>query len=341
MPPAVIRRPLTVTVWLVLSVLALALSPLIVLVGAVASALTRRPQPLLLARFLIAYFAHELGVLIACGAFWLASGFGLRMRSPAWQRRHHRLLEWFVHGLATRALSLLRITVAPDLAPEATAALSRDRPLIFLSRHAGPGDTVILVDLLVSRYGRLPSVVFKDTLAIDPSIDLISHRLPHAVLDTTDREECEERIEEVAAGLSPRGVLVLFPEGGNFTPERRRRALRMLWRKGRHREARAGAEMQHVMPPRPGGALAALRGNPSADVLFSAHTGLGLAAFPSELWHHTPIGRTFKARMWLVPAAERPRDEDELVRWLYEWWRRLDGWVDHQGEEPTASQLQR
>jgi 1-acyl-sn-glycerol-3-phosphate acyltransferase len=341
MPPAAIRRPLTVTLWLVLSIVALVLSPLLVIGGALASGLTRRPQPLLLARILVAYFTRELGVLLACGAFWLASGFGLRMRSPGWQRRHHRLLRWFVHGLAARALSLLDISLAPDLSPEASEALRRDRPLLFFSRHAGPGDTIILVDQLVTRYDRLPSVVFKDTLAIDPSVDLIGHRLPHAVLDTAHPRECEQRIESVAANLSPRGVLVLFPEGGNFTPERRRRALRKLWRRGRRREAVAGKEMEHVLPPHPTGALAALRGNPEADVLFSAHTGLGLAAFPAELWRHTPIGATLKTRLWLVRAAERPDNPDEQVGWLYDWWKRIDDWVERRGEEPAASQVQR
>jgi len=88
--------------------------------------LLRRPQPLLLARLVIAYFARELGVLVACGATWLASGFGARMRSRRFQRVHQRLLRWFVHGLTERATSMLRISVAPEPSPDATAALERD-----------------------------------------------------------------------------------------------------------------------------------------------------------------------------------------------------------------------
>ncbi len=338
MPPALLRRPLTVSAWLVMSVLALALSPLLLAAAALASALARRPQPLLLARFSISYFAHELGVLVACGWLWLASGFGLKVRSSPWRDRHRRLLHWFVHGMATRALRLLRIEVRPSATPEASAALEGERPLLFFSRHAGPGDTVFLIDLLLDRYHRVPSVVFKEELTVDPSVDLIAHRLPHAVLDTSRPDECEERIAEVAANLEERGVLVLFPEGGNFTPARRRRALLKLWRKGRVRETAAGLEMRHVMPPHPGGALAALRGRPEADVVFSAHTGLGLAAFPRQLWRHTPIGRTFRNQMWLVRADERPADPDAQIEWLYAWWQRLDDWVDEQGEElPTGS----
>ncbi|HZU60666.1 MAG TPA: 1-acyl-sn-glycerol-3-phosphate acyltransferase [Solirubrobacteraceae bacterium] len=336
MPPTAVRRPLTITTWLVLSTVYLLLSPLLVGLAAITAALMRRPQPLLLARMLVTYFARELGVLVSCGVIWLISGFGLRMRVPRIQRLHYRLLNWFVHGLAQRALELLDVKVAPDPSEAALAALGRDRPLLCFSRHAGPGDTVFIINLLQSGYRRLPSVVFRDALAIDPSVDLIGHRLPHAVLDSANRQECVDRIEEVAAHLSPRGVLVLFPEGGNFTPERRRRALRKLWRKGRRREARAAAGMTHVLPPHPSGALAALRGAPDADVLFSAHTGLGLAAFPREIWRSTPVGRTLRTRMWLARAAERPDNPEEQVRWLYEWWKRLDDWVEASGEETAA-----
>jgi 1-acyl-sn-glycerol-3-phosphate acyltransferase len=337
MPPAPIRRPLTVTLWLVLSVLCLVLSPLLIAVAAIASALTRRPRALIVTRLVVAYFARELVVLIACGALWLASGAGVLMGTERFQRLHYRLLRWFVHGLIGKAIELLRLDFAPEPSEEATRALKNDPPLLFFSRHAGPGDTFLLADLLLSRFDRFPSVVFKQTLAIDPCIDLIGHRLPHALLDTADREECEAQIEKITAALGPRGVLLLFPEGGNFTPERRRSALRKLWRNGRRREAAKAREMANVLPPRPTGALAALRSNPAADVIFAAHTGLGLAAFPRELWREMPIGRTLRTRMWLVPADERPTDPDSQVEWLYEWWKRVDQWIEGQPDRHEAA----
>jgi 1-acyl-sn-glycerol-3-phosphate acyltransferase len=333
MPPAPIRRPLTITTWVVVSVTYLALSPVLLLLAGLASRIMKRPQALVLARLAQAYFARELGVLLACGWLWILSGAGRALQSPRMRRAHHRLLAWFVHGLVKDGRAALKIELAPEPSPEAAAALARDRPLLCFSRHAGPGDTLILIDLLITHYRRLPGVVFKDALTIDPSVDLIAYRLPHAVLDASDRQECEDRIAEVSAGLPPRGTLLLFPEGGNFTPERRRRALRKLWRQGRRREASAGEAMEHVLPPHPSGALAALRGNPQADIIFAAHTGLGQAAFPRELWRNPPIGKTFTSRMWLAPVADRPTDPDEQVKWLYDWWKRLDEWVEGRGEE--------
>lgn len=334
-PAAAIRRPLTITAWLVMSIVFLMLSPVLLALAAVAAVTARRPQPLLVTRLLVTYFARELAVLVACGALWVLSGAGTRVHCPRFQRLHYRLLRWFVHGITQRALTLLDIRVSPDIGPDVARALQADRPLLFFSRHAGPGDTALLVDLLLGGYDRRPSVVFKETLAIDPCVDLLGHRLPHAVLDTADRAACEARIRETTTQLGDRGVLLLFPEGANFSFERRRSSLRKLWYKGRRREAAEGRGMLHVMPPHPTGALVALHANPQADVIFGAHTGLGLAAFPRELWREPPIGATFKSRMWLVPADERPADPDEQVRWIYDWWKRIDEWIDGAGSEPV------
>jgi 1-acyl-sn-glycerol-3-phosphate acyltransferase len=336
MPVPALRRPLTITTWLVISILFLACSPALLALAALAGAVTKHPQPLLLTRLLITYFARELGALVACGVLWVLSGGGVRIRSPRFQDLHYRLLRWFVHGLVARALRLLDVRISSEVETDAAGALERDAPLLCFSRHAGPGDTALLVDLLLCRYRRRPSVVFKEALAIDPSVDLLGHRLPHAVLDTDDRHACEARIREVTSELGDRGVLLLFPEGANFTFERRTSSLRKLWRGGRRREAAAGGQMSHVMPPHPAGALAALQANPGADVIFAAHTGLGLAAFPRELWRDTPFERTFLSRMWLVPADQRPTDPDEQVRWIYGWWKRIDDWIDEAGSEPGA-----
>ena len=63
MPPAAIRRPLTITSWLLMSSVCLVLSPVILAAGSIAAAILRRPQPRLLARLVIEYFGRELLVL--------------------------------------------------------------------------------------------------------------------------------------------------------------------------------------------------------------------------------------------------------------------------------------
>jgi 1-acyl-sn-glycerol-3-phosphate acyltransferase len=315
-----LRRPFTVVTWMVLGLLIVLLSPVLAALAGVASAATGDRRPLVFVRVLTAYFAYEVGALTACGALWLVGG---RRRRDA----HWRLLRWFVRGLARQGTSALEVTVVPEPGPEADAALRADGPLLMFSRHAGPGDTILLADRLLSEFERRPSIVFKEALAIDPTIDLLGHRLPHAVLDTSDRDECEARIGQVSAQLGQRGVLMLFPEGGNFTQERRRTALAKLRRRGHNREAARAERMPHVLPPHPAGVQCALDANPQADVIFAAHTGLGLAASPKTLWREMPVGRTLRTHMWLVPAHEVPRDDEARTEWLYDWWKRIDEWV--------------
>ena len=330
MPPRLMRRPLTITAWSAIAVTCVALSPMLLLLTWLASTLSRRPQPFIFARLLVAYLAQTLVVLAACGILWLVSGAGRLIDTPRFQLAHWRLLRWFARRLATIVRSVLQIDEQPDESGEAERVLQSDGPVLVFSRHAGPGDTFLIVDRLMSRFDRRTSVVLKDTWALEPSVDLLAHRLPHAMLDTSDREESVRQIERVASELGRRGALLLFPEGANFTPERRRRVLASLRRKGRRRAAARAQEMSNVLPPRPTGALAAIRGNPRADVIFACHTGLGLAAYPGELWRDMPIGRTLHTRMWHVPSSQVPADSDEQVAWLNRWWRRIDEWIEAQ-----------
>jgi 1-acyl-sn-glycerol-3-phosphate acyltransferase len=330
MPPRRLRRPLTITAWSAIAVTCVALSPVLLLLAWLASTVSGRPQPLVFTRLLVAYLAQTLFVLAACGLLWVLSGGGRLIDRPRFQLAHWRLLRWFARRLATIIRSVLQIDEEPDESAEAERALESDGPVLVFSRHAGPGDTFLILDRLMSRFDRPTSVVLKDTWALEPSVDLLAHRLPHAMLDTSDREKSVRQIEQVASKLGRRGALLLFPEGANFTPERRRRVLASLRRKGRRRAAARAQEMSNVLPPRPTGALAAIRGNPEADVIFASHTGLGLAAYPAQLWRDMPIGRTFRTRMWHVPASDVPADSDEQTAWINRWWRRIDDWIEAQ-----------
>lgn len=334
MPPPAIRRPVSVVLWLVVSITFVAVSPVLLLVARLVAALRADRRPALVIRIGVTYFIRELVTLVVCAALWLGSGAGRRMGAASIQALHWRVLSWFVGGLADSVARSLEIGIIEEPASQpAAAALHSDRPVLVLSRHAGPADTILLVDRLLSHFQRRPSIVFKESLVLDPAVDLLAHRLPHAVLDTDDPPECEARIAKTAAGLGRRGVLLMFPEGGNFTPQRRRRALRSLRRRGQRTAAAAAERMQHVLPPRPAGTIAALRANSGAEVVFAAHTGLGLAAYPREIWRDLPVNRTLRTRMWLVPRTDIPHAEDDIAAWLNEWWLRIDRWIAEREEE--------
>jgi hypothetical protein len=137
------------------------------------------------------------------------------------------------------------------------------------------------------------------------------------------------QISRLASGLDRTGALALFPEGGNWTPGRWRRGIRRLERQGHADLAERARGMPHLLPPRAGGALSALAACPTADVIFVAHAGLDTLVSVADVWRSLPIEHTVHAKWWRVPAAEVPRalDVDSQIRWLYDWWQRIDDWI--------------
>ena len=93
--------------------------------------------------------------------------------------------------------------------------------------------------------------------------------------------------------------------------------------------------MTHVMAPQPGGMHAALAAAPDADVVFIAHTGLERLATFGDIWRELPMDKGITMRAWRVPRAEIPDDRDAQAAWLFDWFARIDGWIDAH-PEPAA-----
>jgi hypothetical protein len=87
-------------------------------------------------------------------------------------------------------------------------------------------------------------------------------------------------------------------------------------------------QMTNVLPPRPGGFLAALEHAPEADVLMVAHTGLDHLLSVKDLWRALPMDKQLIMRWWRVPREEIPDDRAARIDWLYTWWEQIDDWVD-------------
>ena len=201
----------------------------------------------------------------------------------------------------------------------------------MLSRHAGPGDSFLLVHQLLSIYGRRPRVVMKAALQFDPSLDVLGNRLPNVFVRHSQTGESifTEQIERLARGLDPAGALVIFPEGANWTPGRWRRGIRRLEHAGRRDLAERAREMPNLLPPRPGGTLAAIAACPDADVVFVAHAGLDTILSIGDVWRRFPVDQVIRARWWRVPFDQVPRQagHETQVQWLYDWWERIDAWI--------------
>ena len=261
---------------------------------------------------------------------------GLLARSRAGRMRSLRLvgfaLVWLVaETVALIMLAGLRVEVdEPELTGDELAA-RLTRPVIVLCRHAGPGDSFLLVHQLLSVYHRRPRVVMKASLQLDPSVDIVGNRLPNVWIKSRQAGEhiFTEQIARLARGLDEQGALVIFPEGGNWTPGRWRRGIRQLEHLGRPDLAERARDMPNLLPPRPGGALTAIAACPDADVIFVAHAGLDNIITVGDVWSKFPVDQVIRARWWRVQddSVARSANHEAQVQWLYGWWERIDAWI--------------
>ena len=245
-------------------------------------------------------------------------------------RAHYAVLRTVLAVVVRCAVVLFHLDVTDDdvgWSPLDDGVPGSTNAMVVLCRHAGPGDSLLLVHTLMRRdHDRRPRIVLKDLLQLDPLLDVYLNRLPNAFL-TAGAKDGSARISRLAADLGDEDALLIFPEGGNFTEGRRRRAIDRLRMKGMSAQADAAEQMRHVLPPRTGGVLAALTAAPHADVVLVAHTGLEHLSTVADLWDGLPMDAGVRMRWWFAPAADVPRDADALETWLYDRWADLDRWI--------------
>ena len=337
LPPRLIRRLVLAPLTAVIAVAVVVLFPLLAVVTLAVSGLHRarpgRRRELRLLYFALIWLVADTSAVFMCLALWVASGFGGRLRTAPFQSRHYAVMAWFLNLIYNAGTSTFGVQVEVDEPPltadEEAARLAR--PVIVLSRHAGPGDSFLLVHHLLAVYGRRPRIVLKATLQLDPGIDVVLNRLPTVFISGRHRGEhmYTEQINRLASGLDQHGALVIFPEGGNWTPGRWQRAIQRLEQIGRRDLAARARQMPNVLPPRGGGALTAIAACPEADVIFVAHAGLDLLVSVADVWRSLPMDAMIRAKWWRVPADQVPRDADQdaQLRWLYDWWELIDSWI--------------
>jgi len=330
LPPTWVRRPLSLVVVVGLAFAATLLPLLVLLAIALSVVLPGRWRVLRLLAFALVYLLLECVGLAIAFVLWVVSGFGWKLGSPAFQRVHYAVLHRVLAEVLATATVLFHLKIDTDgvsWSPLDDGVPGSTNAMIVLSRHAGPGDSLLLVRTLMDRdHRRRPRIVLKDTLQWDPMLDVYLNRLPNAFM-TGGGQDMAERVGALAQDMGEEDALLVFPEGGNFTEARRLRAIDRLRGKGMVDQADRATLMRHVLSPRPGGVLAAIEAAPHADVVFVAHTGLEHLSTPADLWDGLPMDSTVRLRWWFVPADEVPRDPAVQDDWLYERWAEIDTWV--------------
>ena len=309
-----LRRALVAPLILGIEFSLLVFAPFLAVASALLSLLFGGRRPIRVLALILAWASTHIASVGACVV--LAGGG---------HREHYGVMRWFVGTISRAALRVARVRVeVRDSGPAVDVLKARETPVIALSIHSGEGDSLLVLDLLLRHYRRNPRIVMHQALALDPLIDMLGNRLPNRFIDPRGGD-IEVEIAAMSRDLGPHDAVLIFPEGGNFTPERRLKSIERLLRRGHREQAEQARSMEHISAPRPGGALAALESAPDADVVFMAHCG-----FPDgfgEAWRELPETTPILVQMWHVPAGEIPAGTEARIAWLFGWWKTLDQWV--------------
>jgi 1-acyl-sn-glycerol-3-phosphate acyltransferase len=326
-PHVLVRRAVLDPLWLPVAATLALLFLLVAAAGAVAAPLTRRRRPLRIALFGALYLALDAGLMVCCAALWLRYPLARHRDQARWSRAHRALLRNALALLVAAARPLLGFRVELQEPPDRSRI--DGRPLLVLARHGGPGDSFALVELLMSRYRRRPAIVLKESLRWDPGLDVLLGRLPSCFVRKGEGSRVPARMAELARTMLEDDAILLFPEGGNWTPRRHSRAIARLLHAGRRQAAADAAGNPNVLPPQPTGLLACLAGRPDLDVAVVAHTGLEDLVSPTQVWRSLPVsGRPMIVRWWYEPAVHLPDSEAGLREWLRLQWAIVDSWID-------------
>jgi 1-acyl-sn-glycerol-3-phosphate acyltransferase len=329
-PPLLLRRAVLAPVVLVVEIVLLLASPVVLALALLASPFFGAWRPLRMLAIVLSFVVRHFVASLACLGLWFASGFGRRLADERMQRVHYAVLRWFVTGVYSTVVRVAHVEVRVSESAEVEAVLSRgERPVVVLSRHAGEGDTLLVLDHLLGRHGRRPRVVMHEALRLDPLIDVLGGRLPNRFVDPHGGDT-EVEIAAMSSDLEDSSAVLIFPEGGNFSAGHRQKGIERLEDAGHEEQAGWARGMQHMSAPRPGGALAAIDAAPGVDVVFAGHVGSPRSL--GEVWRLLPHDQTVEMRLWLAAAGEVPAGYEERIDWLFGWWRTLDTWVAERHE---------
>lgn len=289
--------------------------------AAVLAAVDRRRRALRLVALGMSYLGLEVCGIVAFGATWV-----LRPVRPAgwYDDANERVIRWVLERLLLAARRWVGFSVVLDEI-EAPGPLDGTEPVLVLARHGGIGDSFTLAWLVLTRFRRRPKVVLKSALRWEPLVDVALTRLG-ACFVVPRAPDNAARMAALAASLEAREAVLLFPEGGNWTPRRRRRTIEWLRAHRRYRDARAATLMAHVLTPKFTGVLACLDARPRLPVVVVAHAGLDKLTTVSAVWRALPFTTPMVLRWW--PAPPPPDAEDARRAWLTTEWAVVDEWVD-------------
>jgi 1-acyl-sn-glycerol-3-phosphate acyltransferase len=239
---------------------------------------------------------------------------------------NYRLQAWWTRNV----VRALRITVGVQVEVEGFSELGRG-PFVALCRHASLADSVMSAWVFADHAHLKPRYVLKKELQLDPCLDVVGHRLPNYFVDRNSPNVSAELqgIEQMASGLAPDEVAVIFPEGSRANPRKREKALAKISTRSPERALRL-SQLRHLLPPKPAGASTLLAAVPDANVITMWHSGFdGLDTFRGIV-HHL-ARRAIRVHVKIVEHHRSTVASGEaFVEWLDQQWLAMDTAVAHQ-----------
>ena len=243
--------------------------------------------------------------------------------------KHYALQRWW----ADQLLRALKATCGFSVEVENIDAL-QPGPVLLFARHASLADSLVSAYVVTTLAQMNPRYVLKRELLADPCLDVVGQRLPNHFLDRQANDSTPEllALEELVTGIDESTVGIIFPEGTRANKKKRDRALEKIAVVDAERAQRLQG-MKHLLPPRPAGAAAMLRGCPSADVVFAWHVGFeGLDTFGGILRgissRMPPIRFHLRRVERLAVPLTSQVDTNKMTKWLDSEWMRMDREVD-------------
>jgi len=239
--PLPVRRLVIAPLVVLVELVVLLASPFALLVAVLLSPVFGGWRPVRMVLIVVAFTSGHLAAVAGCLRLWLVRGG---------KQDHYDVMRTFVgrvYGAIVR-IARVQVRISDSAAAEELLAAGR-RPAIVLGRHAGEGDTLLVVHRLLCRYRRRPRVVMHELLRLDPVIDVLGSRLPNRFVDPGGGDT-EVEIAAMASDLGGRDAVLIFPEGANFSARHRRRAIEHLAREGHDEEAAQARGMRHVAADR-------------------------------------------------------------------------------------------
>ena len=257
-----------------------------------------------------------------------------RVGSEKWLSANYRVERWWCRshlGVIERFANIRMEFDNPEVLSPGNA--------IIVARHASHVDALGPLHAC-NVAGVRARYTLKQELQWLPAMDLIANRTPNVWIDRAPHAGSPmfKKIEKLATGIDETSVGVIFPEGTFFTPARLDKAATRLAGTRPELESKA-RQLTKILPPRPAGFLALLRGSPDADIVLIANVGLENGGGMSELLAEIDRRTTLRMHAWRYPRIEVPSDPDDALAWLLDRWLEMDQWiVDHADDQGATPQ---